>query len=100
MNISQLVVFAVIFVAISSIGFFASRWRRADMSVLNEWGLAGRTLGTVINWFLKSPLVKNSTPALRAQTGKFPPPLEICTFRSISGKLRTYTSNEPVSSEE
>src|SRR5438105_2111959 len=22
------------------------------MSVLNEWGLAGRTLGTVINWFL------------------------------------------------
>ena len=52
MNTSQLLVFGVIFVAVSSIGFFASRWRRADLNVLNEWGLAGRTLGTVINWFL------------------------------------------------
>jgi SSS family solute:Na+ symporter len=48
----QLVVFAIIFLGISAIGFMAGRWRRADLSVLDEWGLAGRSLGTVINWFL------------------------------------------------
>ncbi len=34
------------------LGFFASRWRRADLTQLQEWGLAGRRFGTVVTWFL------------------------------------------------
>jgi len=37
---------------VTVIGFFAARWRRADLNHLEEWGLAGRTFGTVITWFL------------------------------------------------
>jgi SSS family solute:Na+ symporter len=34
------------------LGFVAARWRRGDMSSLNEWGLGGRRFGTIITWFL------------------------------------------------
>ena len=34
------------------IGFAAAHWRRGDLDVLDEWGLAGRRLGTVVVWFL------------------------------------------------
>ena len=35
-------------------GFMAARWRRPDagMHSLEEWGLAGRSFGTFITWFL------------------------------------------------
>ena len=37
---------------VTAIGFGAARWRRADLNHLEEWGLAGRTFGTVVTWFL------------------------------------------------
>ena len=33
-------------------GFWAVRWRRSELSSLDEWGLAGRSFGTLITWFL------------------------------------------------
>jgi len=39
-------------VAVAAIGFGAARWRRADLNHLEEWGLAGRTFGTLVTWFL------------------------------------------------
>jgi SSS family solute:Na+ symporter len=34
------------------IGFVAARWRKADLTILHEWGLGGRRFGTVVTWFL------------------------------------------------
>lgn len=48
----SLTVFLVLFVLVTVLGFVAARWRPADLNHLNEWGLAGRTFGTFITWFL------------------------------------------------
>src|SRR5262249_49382705 len=34
------------------LGFAAANWRKGDLDLLHEWGLAGRRFGTVITWFL------------------------------------------------
>ena len=49
-----LTVFCVIFLLVTVAGFWAARWRRPDagMHTLEEWGLAGRSFGTWITWFL------------------------------------------------
>ena len=49
---TALVVFVAFFVFVTLLGFFAARWRRGDLTQLEEWGLAGRRLGTVVSWFL------------------------------------------------
>ena len=42
-----------LFLAVSALGFFASRWRRAPhLDSLDEWGLGGRSFGGWITWFL------------------------------------------------
>jgi solute:Na+ symporter, SSS family len=49
----QAIVFTVLFVAVSALGFVAARWRRADdLEHLDEWGLGGRNFGSWITWFL------------------------------------------------
>jgi solute:Na+ symporter, SSS family len=45
-------VFLVLFAGVAAMGLFASRWKRADLSSLTEWGLGGRRFGTLITWFL------------------------------------------------
>src|ERR1700754_1616952 len=45
-------VFVALFAFVTVMGFFASRWRRGDLTQLSEWGLAGRRFGTVVTWFL------------------------------------------------
>ncbi|HEY0265603.1 MAG TPA: sodium:solute symporter, partial [Rhizomicrobium sp.] len=45
-------VFAVLFVFVALLGLFGSRWRAGDLSQLHEWGLGGRSFGTLITWFL------------------------------------------------
>jgi SSS family solute:Na+ symporter len=45
-------VFLALFALVTVVGFLASRWRAADLDVLEEWGLGGRKFGTVITWFL------------------------------------------------
>jgi len=49
-----LTVFCVLFALVTVAGFLAGRWRRpaTGMHSLEEWGLAGRSFGTLITWFL------------------------------------------------
>lgn len=47
-----LVVFLVLFVFVTILGFLGARWRRGDLDTLHEWGLGGRRFGTLISWFL------------------------------------------------
>ncbi|NYG06089.1 SSS family solute:Na+ symporter [Phycicoccus badiiscoriae] len=48
-----LTVLIVLFVLVTGMGFWATRWRRADsMESLDEWGLGGRRFGTWVTWFL------------------------------------------------
>ncbi|MDB6062578.1 MAG: Na+/solute symporter [Verrucomicrobiaceae bacterium] len=52
MNVVATTVFVALFALVTVLGFLASRWKRADLDSLHEWGLAGRRFGTVITWFL------------------------------------------------
>jgi SSS family solute:Na+ symporter len=45
-------VFCLCFSLVTIAGFFAGRWKRADLNSLEEWGLAGRRFGTLVTWFL------------------------------------------------
>ena len=45
-------VFAFFFLVVTVLGFYAARWKAADLDSLNEWGLGGRRFGTLITWFL------------------------------------------------
>ena len=49
---AALAVFAALFLLVTALGFLASRWRRADLNQLHEWGLGGRRFGTIVTWFL------------------------------------------------
>ena len=50
---TELVIFVILFLLVSVLGFAASRWRRPDtMLHLDEWGLGGRNFGSWVSWFL------------------------------------------------
>src|SRR6266704_5252032 len=51
MNVT-IAVFLTLFVFVGLLGLFGSRWRAGDLSQLHEWGLGGRSFGTLITWFL------------------------------------------------
>src|SRR5881398_1939395 len=51
-NWVALTVFIILFAAVTVLGFYAARWRRGDLDLLHEWGLAGGRFGTVVTWFL------------------------------------------------
>src|SRR6266700_1392134 len=51
-NWVALIVFIFFFVLVTILGFVASRWRRGDLDLLHEWGVAGRRVGTVVTWVL------------------------------------------------
>src|SRR5437764_1354726 len=51
-NWVALVVFIFFFLLVTVLGFVAARWRRGDLNLLDEWGLAGRRFGTLVTWFL------------------------------------------------
>jgi solute:Na+ symporter, SSS family len=49
----ELIVFTVLFLVVSVMGFLASRWQRGStLDHLDEWGLGGRKFGAWITWFL------------------------------------------------
>jgi len=53
MNWVELVVFAVLFLVVTVMGFLAARWQRGStLDHLDEWGLGGRKFGSWITWFL------------------------------------------------
>jgi SSS family solute:Na+ symporter len=49
---AALAVFVACFALVTGAGFWAVRWRKADLGSLDEWGLAGRKFGAVVTWFL------------------------------------------------
>src|SRR5215469_10796799 len=49
---ATVIVFLVLFVFVALLVLFGSRWRAGDLSQLHEWGLGGRSFGTLITWFL------------------------------------------------
>ena len=52
-NYVALAVLIVLFLLVTVMGFWASRWRQAtSMESLDEWGLGGRKFGTWVTWFL------------------------------------------------
>jgi hypothetical protein len=51
-DLVALSVFAALFLLVTVLGFLAAHWRRGDLALLNEWGLAGRRFGTIVTWFL------------------------------------------------
>jgi len=52
-NVVALAVLIVLFLAVTVMGFLATRWRQAaSMESLDEWGLGGRGFGTWVTWFL------------------------------------------------
>jgi SSS family solute:Na+ symporter len=54
LHTTALAVFCFFFLFVTVAGFWAARWRRpaAGIHSLEEWGLAGRSFGTWITWFL------------------------------------------------
>ncbi|MFI7597548.1 monocarboxylate uptake permease MctP [Actinoplanes sp. NPDC049681] len=52
-HITEIIVFTLLFLLVSGMGFVAARWRAPqDMAHLDEWGLGGRSFGGWITWFL------------------------------------------------
>src|ERR1700730_599090 len=52
-HLTEIIVFTILFLAVSALGFFAAPWRRPDtLAHLDEWGLGGRNFGGWITWFL------------------------------------------------
>src|SRR3954464_5404125 len=52
-HITEIVVFTLLFLLVSGMGFVAARWRAPkDMAHLDEWGLGGRRFGGWSAWFL------------------------------------------------
>ncbi len=52
LDVEAIVIFAVMFLAVTVIGFLAVRWKRGDIHLIEEWGLAGRRFGGWVTWFL------------------------------------------------
>jgi len=47
-----IIVFVALFIFVTLLGFLAARWRKGDLTRLDEWGLGGRRFGTIVTWFL------------------------------------------------
>ena len=52
MNWTAIIVFVLLFGAVTILGFAAAHWRRGDLDMLHEWGLGGRRFGSIVIWFL------------------------------------------------
>ncbi|MBV9257550.1 MAG: sodium:solute symporter [Ktedonobacteraceae bacterium] len=52
MRWDAIIIFIFFFLLVTVLGFTAARWRRGDLDLLHEWGLAGRRFGTIVTWFL------------------------------------------------
>src|SRR5215213_10677852 len=52
-NVPALVVLVALFLVVTVLGFYATRFRRgASLDTLDEWGLGGRSFGSFVTWFL------------------------------------------------
>lgn len=46
------IILVALVVAVTIMGFLASRWGGKKLETLDEWALGGRTFGTLVSWFL------------------------------------------------
>lgn len=46
------IIFLVLVLGVTALGFLGARWRRANLGNIEEWALGGRRFGTLISWFL------------------------------------------------
>src|SRR4051794_18936270 len=52
-HVTEIVIFTILFLGVSGLGFVAARWRRPEtLAHLDEWGLGGRNFGAWVTWFL------------------------------------------------
>ncbi len=52
-NWVALIILILLFAIVTVMGFQAARWRRPkDLDSLHEWGLGGKSFGTITTWFL------------------------------------------------
>lgn len=52
-NWAALIILILLFAVVTVMGFLAARWRRPqEMGSLHEWGLGGKSFGTITTWFL------------------------------------------------
>ena len=52
---TELVIFTLLFAAVTGLGFYAARWKVSfPLDHLDEWGLGGRGFGSGVTWFLLS----------------------------------------------
>ncbi|MDQ2872396.1 MAG: sodium:solute symporter, partial [Candidatus Eremiobacteraeota bacterium] len=49
---SGTIVFLVLVLGVTVLGFLAARWGKANLSSIDQWGLGGRAFGTIVTWFL------------------------------------------------
>lgn len=49
---SGTIIFAVLVLAVTILGFMAARWGHTKITTLDEWALGGRRFGTIVSWFL------------------------------------------------
>jgi len=53
MQWTQFVIFAILFLLVTVLGFMAARWKAGNtLDHLDEWGLGGRKFGSWVTWFL------------------------------------------------
>ena len=52
LNVVAASVFIFFFALVTVLGFVASRWKKADLDHIHEWGLGGGRFGPWITWFL------------------------------------------------
>ena len=52
LGIVGIIVFIILFIIFTFLGFYGAIWRKGNLDLLHEWGLAGRRLGTILVWFL------------------------------------------------
>ncbi len=49
---SGTIIFALLVIGVTALGFLASRWGNPNLGSLDEWALGGRRFGTLVSWFL------------------------------------------------
>src|SRR5437660_140298 len=52
LNWEMVIVFTIIFAAVTLLSLRATRWHVGELRRLTEWGVAGRRFGSVTAWFL------------------------------------------------
>lgn len=51
-NWTATIIFVALFLLVAVLGFIAANWRKGNLNDINQWGLGGRSFGTIVTWFL------------------------------------------------